>query len=232
MGLVVSSTTQTRTQPHGSVARLAPPGWKPPQSQYANSMANYGLPFGQGTPKSLPGKPNPRNQGPGANGSIYNSKDADYIRNLPTGYTPEQELAMRNRIRATDTAQNVGSTSKMRDYMASMGLGGSGAEAAALGGLFRDQNAMRQGALSNLDISNSQTDLANRYGKAGLLNQLMGTGLAENRLAQEGDQFNTSQYNDMYKWANTTDYGRYQDRLSNSQYNSQLQMLFRQLGLG
>jgi len=198
-----------------------------PVKKYANSMANYGLPQGQGGQGAYGGYGTG-----GTNGSIYNSQDADYIRNLPTGYTPEQELSMRNRIRSTDTAQNVGSTSKMRDYMASMGLGGSGAEAGALGGLWRGQAGIRQGALSNLDISNTRTDLANRYGKAGLLNQLMGTGLEENRLGEQGRQFDTSQYNDMYRWSSEADYNRYRDTQSYSDYQKQLQIMLQQFGLG
>jgi len=197
-------------------------GTPAPQS----SMLNYGLPQGQGGQGAYGGYGTG-----GTNGSIYNSQDAEYIRNLPTGYTPDQELAMRNRIRSTDTAQNAGGMSRMRDLMASQGLGGSGAEAAALGGLLRGQNATRQGALSNLDISNARTDLANRYGKAGLLNQLMGTGLEENRLGEQGRQFDTSQYNDMYRWSNEADYNRYLDTQSRNDYQSQLQMMLKQLGL-
>ena len=181
------------------------------------------------TPQPVPGSPT--GGAAGAPGSLYNSPDANYIRNLPTGYTPEQELAMRNRIRETQTAQNRGATTQLREVLGQQGFGGSGMELSEMGNLLGRQGAAAQGALSNLDISNAQTDLMNRYGKAGLLNQLMGTGLDENKLGEMGRQFDTSQYNQMYRWGNEQDWNRKQDISAENKYDDQLRLMLQQLGL-
>jgi hypothetical protein len=159
----------------------------------------------------------------------------DYTKGLSTAYTPEQELAMRNRIRSTDTAQNAGNTQRIRDYMASVGLGGSGQEASALMNAMRGQNATRQGALSNLDISNAQTGLQNRYAKAGMLNQLTGMG----EQARQSDianltnqqQFNTAQGNNMFQWGKEFDWNKYKDEQTQGDYDQRLALLYQQLGI-
>jgi len=212
------------------------------KSSYSSSMANYGQPLNQnvtnpvnqniyqtGTPTSSAGGGTP----PGTpNSNIYGGADANYIRNLATAYTPEQILMMRNNIRQQNTGANTGGDTRLREYMAQQGLGGSGAEASALGNLY-SKNAMTAGnQLAGLDISNAQTDLANRYAKAGLLNNLMGTGLDENKLAEMARQFDVGQYNDMYKFGQESDYQRYLDRISKNQYNTQLQQMLQMLGLG
>ena len=149
----------------------------------------------------------------------------NYNQNIPTGYTPEQELAMRNRIRSTDTAQNIGAINKMREYMASQGLGGSGYEGSTLGGLIRGQNAARQGALSNLDISNAQLANQNEYQKAGMLNQLTGMG-------EQGNQYNLGQYNNMYQYGTTFDEQKRQADQQRNDYQKQLDEWKKQIGWG
>lgn len=147
-----------------------------------------------------------------------------YVKGLSTAYTPEQELAMKNRIRATDTAQNAGATARIRDLMASQGLSGSGAETAALGNMMRGQNATRQSALSNLDISNAQTDLTNQYNRAGMLNQLTNTG-------ENARQFDTNANNSMFQWGKQFDWQKYMDQTNRQDYLTQLQDLYKKLGL-
>jgi len=153
------------------------------------------------------------------------SNAINYTTNIAEGYTPQQELAMRNRVRATDTAQNVGSTSKMRDYMASMGYGGSGAETAALGNLWRGQNATRQGALSDIDISNSQLANQNAYQKGGMLNQLAGMG-------EGARQFDLGQGANMYQFGTTFDEQKRQADLARTDYMRQLEDWKNQIGWG
>ena len=148
----------------------------------------------------------------------------DYVKGLSTAYTPEQELAMKNRIRSTDTAQNAGATQRIRDLMASQGLSGSGAETAALGNMVRSQNATRQGALSNLDISNAQTDLSNQYNKANMLNSLTNTG-------EGARQFDTNANNDLFKWGKSYDWQKYMDQTNRQDYLTQIQDMYKQLGL-
>lgn len=141
------------------------------------------------------------------------------VKGLSTAYTPEMEIAMRNRIRSTDTAQNAGATGRIKDYMAASGLGGSGQESAAIQDMIRSQNATRQGALSNLDINNAGLDMQNQYAKANMLSSLTsmgeqsrqfdvgqgnnmaqfnaGMGLNYNQLNEQGRQFDTGQANNM-----------------------------------
>jgi len=167
----------------------------------------------------------------GTNGSLYNSADANYIRNIPTGYTPEQMLAMRNRATNTAAAGTAGSNRRVAEMMAAQGLGGSGAAIAAQAGNMRSANRDLTAALSDQDIANANAGLQGGFQKAGLLNQLMGTGLNENQLAQQASQFNTSTGNDMYKWGSEQDYGRYRDTQSDQYYRDQLALMKQQLGL-
>jgi len=148
-----------------------------------------------------------------------------YTQNIAEGYTPQQELAMRNRVRATDTAQNTGSISRIRDLMASQGLGGSGAETAALGNLLRGQNATRQGALSDIDISNSQLANQNAYQKGGMLNQLAGMG-------EGARQFDVGQGANMYQFGTTLDEQKRLADLARSDYMQQLEDWKKQIGWG
>ena len=92
-------------------------------------------------------------------------------------------------------------------------------------------NANLASQMSGIDISNAQTDLSNRYQKAGLLNQLTGMGMQEN-------QFNQGLYSDLYKFGQGMDfqnkqfdYGKSQDALSNQQYMDQLQQMYKMMGL-
>jgi hypothetical protein len=149
----------------------------------------------------------------------------DYTKGIPNGYTPAQELAMRNRIRATDTAQNSGGMNKISELMAARGLSGSGAEASALGGMLRGQNATRQGALSNLDISNAQLSNQNAFQKAGMLNTLVGLG-------ENARQFDQGQGANMYQFGTQFDENKRQYDQGRSDYNKQLEDWLRLNGLG
>jgi hypothetical protein len=140
-------------------------------------------------------------------------------------------LAMRNRATNTAAAGTAGSNRRVAEMMAAQGLGGSGAALAAQAGNMRSGNAALQAALSDQDIANANANLQGGYQKAGLLNQLMGTGLNENQLAQQASQFNTSTGNDMYKWSNEADYNRYRDTQSDQYYRDQLALMKKQLGL-
>ena len=139
----------------------------------------------------------------------------NYLQNIPTGLTPEQELAMRNRIRSTDTAQQQGALNKVRELMASQGLGGSGAEASRFADVIRGQNATRQGALSNLDIQNAQMNLANQYNKAGLMNNMTGLG-------EQARQFDLGQAANMYQYGTSFDEDQRRYNQQRSDYYTQL----------
>ena len=223
-------------------------GGKPAVNPYASSMGGYGQPLGSPTNSTQPVN-NPiystggtggtggttggggTTGASGTNGSIYKSADADYIRNLPTAYTPEQVLLMKNNARNQATGASKDNETKIREMMAQQGYGGSGYEVGnVVGDMTRNQGALGS-TLAGIDINAANTDMANRYAKGGLINQLMGTGLDENKLGENARQFDTSQYNDMYKWSNESDYQRYLDRLSKSSYDQQLKLLLQQLGL-
>jgi hypothetical protein len=148
----------------------------------------------------------------------------DYTKGLSTAYTPEQELAMRNRIRSTDTAQNAGSQQRISEIMAARGYGGGGGELGAMLDLERGQNATRQGALSNLDINNANLDLQNQYAKAGMLNSLTGMG-------EQARQFDTGQGNNMFQWGKEFDWNKAKDVNTQSEYQKQLALLYQQLGI-
>lgn len=161
---------------------------------------------------------------------------------LPTSFTPQDQLAMRNRIRATQTAQNQGNEMKIRDLMARQGLSGSGAETAAMGNMLRGNSASAQSALSNLGIENARTNLSNIYNRAGMTNQLtgmaeqgrqfnVGTQLDLSRLGEQGRQFDTSTLGDMYKYQNNFDYQAAQDAQAKAEYDRQLRILLDQLGI-
>jgi hypothetical protein len=154
---------------------------------------------------------------------------------IPVGYTPAQELAMRNRVRSTDTAQNTGAMSRIRDYMASQGLGGSGMETSAIGNMMRDQNATRQGALSGLDISNAQLANQNAYQKGGMLNSLAGMGEGARQFdvgnLTNQQQFNTAQRNNMFQYGTTFDEQRRLAEQGRTDYQKQLDEWKKLLGL-
>jgi hypothetical protein len=228
----------TRTY-HGSTAKF---GGSTKPAPYSSSMQNYGAPFNQTTggntnPYSAvpggwtPGSASPGGAAGGTGGSIYNSGDADYIRNLPTAYTPEQSMLMKTAATNVQSAGDRGMTGRIRELMAAQGLSGSGSETGALTNAMLGSNRNLSSTMSGIDIANANQDLANRYAKGGMLNQLMGTGLDENKLAEMGRQFDVGQYNDLYKWGNETDYQRYLDRYSKGQYNDQMNQFLRMLGL-
>jgi len=169
-----------------------------------------------GTPLPVQaGAPNP--------GSMYQSEDANQIRNLATAYTPEQMLQMKTAATNTNAAGARGMTDRLRELMAAQGISGSGAEAGRLQSAMLGNNANLANQMSNIDISNAQTDLSNRYQKAGMLGGLMNMGLNEN-------QFNQGLYSDLYKWGNEFDYRKGQDKLSNQQYQDQLNQMMKLYG--
>ena len=146
------------------------------------------------------------------------------VESMQVGYTPEQELAMQNRIRVTNTAQAAGGVNRLSEMMAAQGLGGSGAVGSAVGSFLRGQNAARQGALSNLDISNAGLANQNTYQKGNMLNQL--TGMGEN-----ARQFDRGQDSDMYKYGTSFDEGKRQYDQQRGDYMKQLQDMFNKYGL-
>lgn len=148
----------------------------------------------------------------------------DYLKNIPTGYTPEQELAMRNRIRSTDTAQQAGGVNRLREMLAAQGLGGSGAETSKVGDLIRGQNAARQGALSNLDINNATLNLQNQYAKAGMMNQLTGMG-------EGARQFDQGQSSNMYQYGTSFDEDKRRYDQQRMDYQKQLEDWLRKMNL-
>lgn len=193
------------------------PGW---QKDKANAMAAY-------TQSRLPQKPPSvmDNYAPPAQAVPQNITDQiAATNNLQTGYTPAEQLAMRNRVRATDTAQTRGSTNQLAEMLAARGLSGSGAEVGAYGDLLRGQAGNRQNALSNLDISNAQLANQNIYQRAGMANQLATTG-------EQGRQFNQGQYNNMFQYGTSFDESKRQADLGRSDYYTQLNTYLQQLGL-
>ena len=155
-------------------------------------------------------------QGTSAGTSDAVNQQLDYLKNIPTGLTAEQELAMRNRIRSTDTAQTRGGYNKIRELMAAQGLSGSGAEQSGILSMLRNQSATRQGALSDLDINNANMNLQNQYNRAGLLNNMVGMG-------EQARQFGLGQAADMYKYGTSFDESTRQYNQQRDDYQSQLQ---------
>lgn len=191
----------------------------------SQSLSKYGTPLSQyseqmTTPAAVP------------NPNIYQGQDANYIRNLATAYTPEQMAQMKTAATNVNAAGARGMTNRIRELMAAQGLSGSGAETGALSSAMLKNNANLANTMSGIDISNAQTDLSNRYNKAGLLNQLMGIGLNENQQAIGQDQFAKNLYADMYKWGNQFDYQKYLDAQSNKNYQDQFEMMMKLYGLG
>jgi len=147
------------------------------------------------------------------------------ISQLPTGYTPAQQLAMRNRIAATDTAQAGGGLNRISEIMAARGLGGSGFEGSTMGGYLRDVTGARQNALSNLDLDNARLDLSNRYNQAGMMNQLTGMG-------EQGRQFGVGQGNEMFKYGTSFDEQKRLADQGRSDYYRQLEEWKNELNKG
>jgi len=153
------------------------------------------------------------------------SQQMDYLKDIPTGLTPEQELAERNRIRSTDNAQMGAGTDRVRELMAAQGLSGSGAETSNIMNLMRNQANTRQGALSNLGIEQARMGLANQYNKAGLMNSL--TGMGEN-----ARQFDLGQAGNMYQYGTSFDEDSRRYKQQRSDYQKQLEEWLNQLNLG
>ena len=201
---------------YGTRAKLSPGGFggnKPKAATApAQTLSNYGAPI-----NTTAGAPN---QTP-----IYQSADADYIRNLPTAYTPEQQLLMKSNAANQQAASTRGGTNKIRELMAAQGLSGSGAETGAFTNYMNQSNANLANTMSGIDISNANQNLSNSLAKGGLMNNLMGLGLNEN-------QFGQGLYSDLYKWGKEFDYNKYRDDQSYGQYQDQLDMMKKMLGSG
>ena len=140
------------------------------------------------------------------------------MQNLQTGYTPEEQLAMRNRIRNTNAGQMGAGVNRLAELAAARGYGGSGAEQSGISNFMRGQNAAQQGALSNLDISNAQTGLQNLYNKTGMMNNLYGA-------LQSGNQFGAN----LGENARQFDIGQYNTQQARSDYYKQLQDWYNRL---
>lgn len=212
---------------YGSTAILGTPkrGLGNGAANSGQSLSQYGTPLSQASqtmmnPTQLP------------NQNLYQGQDANYVRNLATGYTPQQVAQMKTSATNVQAAGNRGMNERIREMMAAQGFSGSGAETGALTNAMVKSNANLGNTMSGIDISNAQTDLANRAQKAGMMNQLLGLGLNENQQYINMDQFNKGLYSDMYKWGNQFDYGRGQDALSNKQYEDQLEMMMQMYGMG
>lgn len=195
------------------------------QPGQSGSLGNYGNPLSQYSqtmtgPTQLP------------NPNLYQGMDANYIRNIPTAYTPEQVAQMKTAATNVQAAGNRGMTDKIRELMAAQGLSGSGAETGALSNATLKSNANLNNTMSGIDISNAQTNLANQYNKAVHMNQLLGLGLGENQQYINMDQFNKDLYSNMYRWGKEFDYGKYRDDQSYGQYQDQLALMMKMLGLG
>jgi hypothetical protein len=164
-------------------------------------------------------------QGTSAGTSDAVNQQLDYLKNIPTGLTAEQELAMRNRIRSTDTAQTRGGYNKIRELMAAQGLSGGGAEQSGILSMLRNQSATRQGALSDLDINNANMSLQNQYNKAGLMNSAVGMG-------EQARQFGLGQAQNMYQFGASLDESTRQYDQQRNDYQQQLQDWLDKMGQG
>jgi hypothetical protein len=233
-------TGNTTNNPGGALGGYGGQLGQPPVAG-SNPNVNYNDPYWkQQTQTPTPQTPSPYtpppNTGmgttPTTNTDIYNSADANYIRNLPTAYTPEQQLLMKNSATDVAAAGQRGTNDKIREAMAAMGTGGGGGEIGTLTNSMIGGNQALGQNLSNIDVSNANAGLQGGFAKAGLLNSLMGTGMDQNRLNQNQNQFNTSQYNDLYKWGNETDYQRQLDRMNTNDYDSQMKLFLQMLGIG
>jgi len=128
---------------------------------------------------------------------------SDFLSNLPTGFTPEQQLLMRNQAQSANQSFGRGTSDAIKSAMAAQGLGGSGAEIAAISNASMKNASNLQNVLSGIDLQNAQTGLQNQYQKAGLMEQ--------------SKQFNQGQNLDAMKWGQDTDWQR-------QQYLNQMQL--------
>jgi hypothetical protein len=187
-------------------------------------MNNYGLPLSQYS--------NGMGQRDIPNRNLYGGQDANTIRNLPTAYTPEQLLQMKNNAANQNAVSAQGMNDRIRELMAAQGLSGSGSETGAMTKAMLGSNANLQNAMSGIDMENSRLGLQNQYAKAGLLNQLMGFGMQENNLAEQARQFNQGQYNNMYQFGKNFDYNKGLDDKSLQMYKDQLAQMMAMYGMG
>jgi hypothetical protein len=188
------------------------------------SLTQYGTPLSQYS-QNMTGPTQVPNQ------NIYQGADANYIRNMATSYTPEQMAQMKTAATNVNAAGTRGMTNKLRELLAAKGMSGGGYEDSRIMSAMLGSNANLANTMSGIDISNAQTGLANQFSKAGMLNNLMGLGLQENQQAIGQDQFSKGLYSDMYKWGNQFDYQKQQDTQSNNQYEEQLALMKKMMGL-
>lgn len=183
--------------------------------------------------------------------------EADYLRNIPTGLTAQQQLAMKTAATNTAAAGARGTAEKLKERMAASGLSGGGYETSALANALLGNQRNLQNQMTNIDLSNAQMDLQNQYNKGGLMQGLINTGAGMTQfygglgeqgrqfdignqsdlnkyfagLGEQGRQFDIGNYSNMYKWGSEQDYQRYQDAVNRGDYMTQLAMMRKLMGM-
>jgi hypothetical protein len=148
--------------------------------------------------------------------------DADYIRNLPTAYTPEQTLLMKSSLTNQAAAQNRGGMSRISELMAARGLSGSGAESGAISNFLLNNARNLQAGTSNIDIQNANQNLQNSLAKGGLINSLIGQGA-------DLSKYYAGLNSDMYKFGTQFDYNKYRDTQNYNDYQKQYDLYLQML---
>jgi hypothetical protein len=218
----------------------------PSNSQKAFNQNSYNTPsdFGftpvDAGPSDLYG--NWQNQGGGNQGGASNFSMGNFssgnvtqgnnpyikqMQDLPTGYTPQQMLMMRNKAQSTAGSFNKGASEAIKSAMAAQGLSGGGAEIQAIANAQRGKSQDIQNALSNQDISNANTDLQNQYAKA---NMIGNSGMNWANLGENQKQFNQNLDANMYQWGNQENWNRQQYAQQQNQQNQLAQMMMGMFG--
>jgi hypothetical protein len=148
--------------------------------------------------------------------------DADYIRNLPTAYTPEQTLLMKSSLTNQAAAQNRGGRSRISELMAARGLSGSGAESGAISNFLLNNARNLQAGTSNIDIQNANQNLQNSLAKGGLINSLIGQGA-------DLSKYYSGLNSDLYKWGTEFDYNKMRDTQNYNDYQNQFAIYMKML---
>jgi hypothetical protein len=148
--------------------------------------------------------------------------DADYIRNLPTAYTPEQTLLMKSNLTNQAAAQNRGGINRISEIMAARGLSGSGAETGAISNFLLNNARNLQSGTSNIDINNANQNLQNSLAKGGLINSLIGQGA-------DLSKYYSGLNSDMYKFGTQFDYNKYRDTQNYNDYQKQYDLYLQML---
>jgi len=148
--------------------------------------------------------------------------DADYIRNLPTAYTPEQTLLMKSNLTNQAAAQNRGGINRISEIMAARGLSGSGAETGAISNFLLNNARNLQSGTSNIDINNANQNLQNSLAKGGLINSLIGQGA-------DLSKYYSGLNSDLYKWGTEFDYNKMRDTQNYNDYQNQFAIYMKML---